>query len=274
MVALNIKKQNTTAAKLDELTKDAELRPYLGMSKLGHSCERYLWYSFRWCYHREISARMKRLFKRGHREEPAMIYELEQIGIRVWGDQTEITMAHGHSKGHNDGICLGVIEAPATNHLFEAKTMSDKYFKQTKKDGVQKTKPVYYAQMQIYMHKLSLTRALFMAVNKNDDEYYLERVKYDEGFANDLERKAERIIISEEPPDKAFSPTWFECKFCDARNVCHKGLTPHVTCRSCRYCDILPEGKWSCQMYDDLLLHTEQQKMACDKYELLNCLEV
>ena len=85
MVQLNIKKKNSTFNKLEELTKPMEMRPYLGMSKLGHPCSRYLWYSFRWCFTVEIEARKKRLFMRGHREEPAIIHELQQIGIKFHG---------------------------------------------------------------------------------------------------------------------------------------------------------------------------------------------
>ena len=92
-------------------------RPQLGMSQLGNECSRYLWYQFRWGYIDKTSKRMIRLWDRGHREEPEIIKALNEIGIEVWGDQTEMVAGHGHIKGHCDGICIGVIEAPKTEHL-------------------------------------------------------------------------------------------------------------------------------------------------------------
>lgn len=263
--------QKTTLGEVNKLIEIGEARPYLGMSQIGHSCRRYLWYSFRWCFKDVISARLSRLFNRGHREEPAIVETLSKVGLIFWGDQTEITMAHGHSKGHCDGMCLGVIEAPKTVHLTEYKTMSDKYFKEICKLGCKASKPIYYAQCQIYMRKLKLTRTLFVAVNKNDDSMYIERIKLDEKFADELERKAEDIILSEEPPEKEFNSTWFECRWCSARDICHFEGVPQRNCRTCKFCDILQNGRWECANYD-IQLTTEQQRLGCERYEMLECL--
>lgn len=258
--------KNTTASRLDELVGDGTPRPYLGMSQIGHSCDRYLWYSFRWCFKKQIDARLKRLFKRGHREEKEIVCELEQIGIKCYDDQAEVSMAFGYSKGHCDGKAIGVIEAPKTEHLLEFKTMSDKYFKMMIKQGVKVSKPIYYAQCQIYMYKLGLTRALFIVVNKNNDAYYIERVKLDKGFAEDLERKAEKIVLSETPPTKEFLPTWYECKFCDARSICHGNVEIEKTCRTCIHCDLIGEGKWTCKGVE---MTTAEQRVICSDYKMI-----
>ncbi len=266
---VNLKEiQKTTLNEISKLTEAQQHRPYLGMSQLGHSCSRYLWYSFRWCYSDELSARLLRLFDRGHREEPAIVKTLERVGIRCYGDQEEMVMAHGHSKGHNDGRSIGVIEAPKTEHLNEYKTMSDKYFKEICKIGLKASKPIYYGQMQLYMKHLNLTRGLFVAVNKNDDSLYIERVKLDKEVGEQLERRAEEIILSEAPPKKQFKSTWYECKWCSARDICHGGKTPEVNCRTCAACDLLPEGKWECNRYE-IPLATEQQRLGCKKYIIL-----
>ena len=44
--------------------------------------------------------------------------------------------------------------------------------------------------MQIYMHLLGLKRALYLAKNKNTDELYSERIKYDKAEAERLLLKA------------------------------------------------------------------------------------
>lgn len=273
MVMIGEFKKSTLAA-IESDTIQLEHRPYLGCSKLGHSCDTFLWYAFRWCFPMSTSPRMKRLWDRGHREEPAIIKQLESVGVRCYGDQEEIVLAHGHCKGHIDGKAIGVIEAPKTEHLLEFKTMNNKYFKQTQKDGVKKSKPVYYGQMQIYMYKMGLTRALFCVVNKDNDHYYFERVQLDKGFASDLERKAERIILSEVPPKKQFKSTWYECRYCDARPICHGNDTIEINCRTCGYLDLHPEGQWKCSLYNDLLMSTSQQRLACQYYEKIDLIDV
>lgn len=258
---------NTTLSRIKNKVQLQELRPYLGMSKIGHPCARNLWYSFRWAAQKEIPSRMRRLFKRGRREELAIIQELESVGVICYGYQSEIEMAFGHSKGHIDGKAIRIIEAPKTEHLLEFKTMNEKYFNQIKKEGVKKSKPIYYAQSQIYMAKEGLTRTLFIAVNKNTDEYYFERLRLDKPFAKELEAKAEHIITSEEPPKKlSNTPTWFECKWCDYLEICHYNQPYLKTCRTCISCDIELAGKWKCRMRD-LVLVTAQQKIGCERYE-------
>jgi hypothetical protein len=262
----------TTLGEISKLSEKQEHRPYLGMSQIGHSCSRYLWYSFRWCYSEQHSARLLRLFNRGHREELAIIETLSKIGIICYGDQTEVVMAHGHSKGHCDGMCIRVPEAPKTEHLTEYKTMSDKYFKEVCKLGVKASKPIYFAQCQIYMKKLKLTRALFVAVNKNDDSMYIERIPYEPEIGKMLERRAEDIILSEKPMKKEFDSTWYECKWCGARDICHFNKVPDKNCRTCEYCDIIPEGKWECSKHE-LELSVGQQRIGCNKYQLLDSLK-
>lgn len=271
MVMLNELVKNNTNVLLEKDLVKAELRPYLGMSMLGHPCERYLWYAFRWCFQEYFTPRQIRLFGRGHREEPVLIEALNKLGIRFYGEQDEVTSAFGHVKGHRDGACINVPEAPKTEHLAEFKTMADKYFKDLKKNGVKVGFPKYFAQMQVYMKHYKMTRALFVAVNKNTDEVHTERVRYDHEYANNLDKKAEEIILAEEPPERKFSDTWYECKWCAAQKICLGILPVEVNCRTCKSMDIYPAATWKCSLYD-LELATAQQRKGCKKYECLEFL--
>jgi hypothetical protein len=47
------------------------------------------------------------------------------------------------------------------------------------KKGVKVSKPMHWAQMQVYMLGTKIERALYVAVCKDDDRIYTERVKYD-----------------------------------------------------------------------------------------------
>jgi len=263
---------NKTSAAIECAPEIKKLRSYLGMSELGHLCPRYLWYTFRWCYEKKIERRMLRLLERGKREEQVIINELKRIGIICYSEQKEFVMTHGHCKGHIDGICIGVKEAPKTEHLLEIKTMAEKYFKKTKKEGIKISKPGYYAQAQIYMYKFGLTRTLFICVNKNNDELYIERIKLDKQLAEELEIKVEDIILSENPPITTFSSTWYECKFCDANSICHYEKKVEENCRTCSSLDMEEKGKWFCTNYK-LFLTTEQQRLACKNYNLIPILK-
>lgn len=58
-------------------------RSHLGASLIGHPCNRYLWYTFRWVFHKKHSGRMYRLFDRGHREEERFVKWLKGVGFEV-----------------------------------------------------------------------------------------------------------------------------------------------------------------------------------------------
>ena len=257
----------STLAMLESPVINADLRPYLGMSQLGHDCNRFIWLQFRWAFKDTFSSRMGRLFKRGHREEVEIEKELAKIGITCGETQTEMVAGFGHMKGHNDGVLIGVPEAPKTPHNAEYKTMNDKWFKDLCKHGsVKVAQPKYYAQSVLYMHFLKLTRTLFVAVNKNDDSYYVERLKEDKVFALDLNRKGENIILSELPPPKVFKATWWKCKFCAARGICHFGKAWETNCRTCVHCSPELDGKWACSLGEDGL-SLKRQRIGCTEHQ-------
>lgn len=232
-------------------------RAYLGGSIIGQECERRLWYSHRWCQRPELEpdGRMKRLFNRGHREEETFVAELRGIGCTVHdidpstGQQFRFKAVGGHFAGGIDGVALGVPEAPKTWHLVEFKTHNDKSFQALLKDGVAKAKPEHYAQMQAYMHMANLSRALYLAVNKNDDTLHSERIPYDETAATALLAKAERVIYAPEPLAKlSHDPAFYKCKMCPMSPTCHGEALPPVSCRTCLHATPEPDGdgRWSC----------------------------
>jgi len=193
---------------------------------------------------------------------------LENIGYTITDEQKEIVTGQGHVKGHIDGIVHGVVEAPKTPHLAEFKTMKDSKFKELKKKGtIKAAHPVYYAQAQMYMHYLDLTRTLFIVANKNDDDLYIERIHYNKDFCKENERRYESILISADPPARAFTRTYFECKWCDAKGICHEKLIPEKNCRTCKHVELMVEGQWLCGLYESPI-PLEFQRIGCDQYKL------
>jgi len=179
-------------------------------SRLGTECERALWYSFRWCTPPAVfDGRLLRLFETGDSQEARMVADLRLIGCDVLDcdpdDDTKqigISFAYGHGYGFLDAEVLGLPDAPMTVHVAEMKTHNQKSFDALQRHGVEKSKPEHYAQTMIYMHKRARDRGLYMAVNKNTDELYFERIEYDIAKAVRLERKAERIVFASVPADR------------------------------------------------------------------------
>jgi hypothetical protein len=267
----------TTLSKIESLSREDGLRPYLGMSGLGHHCNRYLWLQFRWCYKNTIPARLSRLFQRGHNEEEHVVKILESIGCRCSGvidNQAEFSAVSGHCKGHSDGMIENVPEAPLTPHVLEIKTAAHTKFNELKKKGLQKANPVYWAQIHLYMKHSGLSRALHYTVNKNNDNVYIERIRYDASFADGLIRKGTTIVLSEIAPSIIFpcSPTYFQCKgrgeknWCDAYDVCFGKVPIEKNCRTCQAVQILDDGKWGCTKLG-IELATGQQRLGCNLYE-------
>jgi hypothetical protein len=229
-------------------------RPHMGASMLGSICERKMWLSFRWAVQPKFPGRILRLFRRGHQEEPNIIKDLRAIGIVVKPLNAQEGVDFGcHVSGSIDAIIeSGVPEAPNKRHIGEFKTHSLKSFNDVEAKGVEKSKPEHYAQMQVYMHGAGIDRALYVAVCKDNDRIYTERVRYDKEVAEKLVARGKRLALSERmPPPISTDPSWFQCKFCDAHSFCHETkLTQHVNCRTCAHSTPKEDSTWRCERYE------------------------
>jgi hypothetical protein len=175
------------------------------------------------------------------------------------GEQFEISDFGGHFSGHMDGCARGLPEAPKTWHVLEYKTHNNKSFKKLQKEGVKKSKSMHYAQMQAYMRKTGMKRALYLAVNKDTDELYMERVYYDKEYCDRLFEKAHRVISSSDPPPRISERRdYYQCGWCDARAICHGTESPDpalplagLSCRQCCHATPVIEkaqfGCWRCE---------------------------
>lgn len=68
---------------MQEYRKDFPYRHHLGASIIGHPCDRYLFYSFRWFMTPTEPSRVVRIFDRGHREEVRMLNMLRATGLII-----------------------------------------------------------------------------------------------------------------------------------------------------------------------------------------------
>lgn len=245
-------------------------REHLGASIIGHPCERHIWLTHRWATTPRWDGRMLRLFDRGKREEAVVVEELRAIGVQLHveesGKQIECRDASGHFGGSVDGVGLGFPEAPKTWAVLEVKTHSAKSFTELRKLGVAESKPQHYAQMQVYMGLLSLERAMYFAVNKDNDEIYTEWVHFDQEAFVELLARARRVLDAKEPPAKlSETPTHWQCKGCPHFKLCHQQAVAEISCRTCCHASPVASGAWRCEKLCTER-HTGEQKAACDAH--------
>lgn len=253
----------TVSALYEQARKRGETggpRNYLGASIIGHECDRYLWLAFRQCVVKTFDGRMHRLLHTGHLFEARIFDELRGIGCKVecidpnTNDQFAVSDIGGHFKGHLDGVVLGLPEASKTWHVAEAKTHNEKSYEKLVSVGVKIAKPMHHAQMMVYMGQTKTERAVYIAVNKNTDGLYTERVNFDSAQYKAIMLRAERIIRAQLPLDRcATRPDDFRCKTCEVYDLCWGTGSvavpiPFKGCRTC--CHATPEmdgdGRWSC----------------------------
>jgi hypothetical protein len=249
-----------------EAAADHGYREHLGASLIGAGCERSIWYTFRWATRARHTGRLLRLFDTGNLAETRFVADLRRIGVTVLdldpatGRQWKLRDASGHFGGSMDGVALGLLEAPRTWHVCEFKTHSAKSFAKLKADGLAASKPLHWAQMQAYMQLAGLDRAFYLAVCKDTDELYQERIHHDAEAGLRILAKAARIISAARPPARiSDDPAWWECRFCDHHAVCHGGAVPERHCRSCLHATPVADGAWHCARHEHALSRRDQQ---------------
>ena len=263
---------NTIATMIDQYhsSKPSKPRPHMGVSLLGHHCDRWLWINFRWAVVEDFDGRILRLFRRGHKEEDVIISDLRAIGVDIRSSQRRVDFGN-HVSGSLDGIIEnGISEAPKARHVAEFKTHSKKSFDDMVKNGVEKSKPMHFIQMQVYMHGTSINRALYLAVCKDDDRIYTERVKYDKKVAEDAIIRGKRIAMSDRMPEPVSSdPSWYQCRFCPAHSFCHKAEpTKRINCRTCAHSTAMADSTFRCERHDADSIPEDFQHQGCDDHIL------
>ena len=252
---------------------DTPFREHLGASLLGRECERAIWYGFHWATEPHFDGRMLRLFNRGHLEEGRLLATLELVGCTVWqhdenGNQFMFASFSDHMGGALDCVARGVPGYEEDPCLSEFKTHGEKSFTKLAGspddwrkhlanptrcafmgEGVREAKFEHFVQMQLYMGKWGLKRALYLAVNKNADDIYAEIVPFDAAVFTAFDSRAAKLISATEPPKRVSeNPSWYLCKFCDAGKICHSAAVPAKNCRTCRHSIVSTVEPWTCHL--------------------------
>jgi hypothetical protein len=198
-------------------------------------------------------------------EEETARQDLEAISCTMlYTGKNQITLPLApHVIGHPDGFIDNLPVAPKTRHVWECKTHNKKSFDLLEKEGVKKSKPSHWIQMNLYMHGTHINRALYYAVCKDDDRIYTERVEYSKKEAEEALARLSHIIFSDYAPARiSDNPAWYECKMCGFFDVCHKQALPQRNCRTCLHSSPGKIDGWYCAL-DDGPLDVQAQLTAC-----------
>lgn len=279
--------QDPTLAAIDAAivakeSANTHARGYLGMSSIGDECERRLWYGFRWAHGSDWTADVLKRFEDGHRGEALMADRLRMLArlelhTETNGEQFGFQDHGGHFRGHMDGALRGLIQAPVTWHVWEHKVsttapkLEASKLKHGEKGALQDWSPRYYAQAQVYMHYSGMTRHYLTADTPGGRESFAVRTDYNKADAERLVTRALRIIQAPEPPTGVSeSPSWWQCKSCAARHVCHRGENFRVNCRTCIHATAELDGdaRWSCALHG-ANIPLDAQAVGCPEHRVV-----
>lgn len=209
-------------------------RDYLGASRIGEPCQRRLCFEYGGTpvdSGSEFDGRILRVFEAGHRFEDMTIRWLRLAGFVLRshkrdGSQFGFATAGGRFRGHIDGV---IVDGPDLGVpypiLFEHKALGSSSWQDTVKRGVKASKPVYWAQAQVYMAYLAVAPMLFVALNRDTMWLYPELIAFDPADAQALSDRAVTVIRSVEArqllPRVADDADYYVCRFCPYRRRCH-----------------------------------------------------
>ena len=202
-------------------------RDYLGASRIGEPCARRLVYEVTHTPPdpgKELEGRSLRIFAAGHVFEDLAIRWLRAAGFdlrtrRRDGGQFGFEVAGGRIRGHVDGVILHGPEVGLTwPLLWEHKALKASSWSDTVKKGLRLSKPVYHAQMQLYLAYMELEAGLFTALNKDTCELHHEHVRLEPATAQALSDKAVDVLRAADAgellPRIAQNPDFHLCRFC------------------------------------------------------------
>ncbi|MBW8269998.1 hypothetical protein [Caldovatus aquaticus] len=206
-------------------------RDYLGGSRVGEPCARKLVYEITHApKDRDFDADILRIFDAGHQFEALSIRWLRLAGFDLRdrgadGEQFGFVAAGGRLRGHADGVIVG---GPAVGlrwpALWEHKALGQRSWTDLVKRGLRLSKPVYFAQVQLYMAYLDLEVALLTALNRDTLALHHEAVPFDAAEAQRLSDHAVDILRAAEagelPPRIAQSPDFHLCRLCPYATRC------------------------------------------------------
>ena len=206
---------------------EVNTRQYLGASTIGSECLRRV--QFDWMVDAVFPVRTRDIFARGHLFEDITRQRLIQAGFRFARTKTlGFKAAGGLFRGHADGIMTNGPNLPGVGYpcLWEHKALGAKSWRAIERDGLERVRPEYAAQIWIYQAYLDITEhpALFTALNADTCERFHLLLPFNAERAQAWSDRAVTIIratqagellarVTDDPED-------WRCKMCGHRERC------------------------------------------------------
>ena len=202
----------------------------LRASRIGHPCDRNLWYSVNGATE-ETNEKSKRIFELGKILEPVIINWLRNDGWKVRrnpidesneGISLSISVNGGTISAHPD--CL-ISNEDSGVILADIKTMNDRAFRSLKREGTIKAFPNYADQLTIYAQAMknsgfNVDKLAIVALNKNDCEGHIDFFDFEPERFNALKQRAENIFATQDAPDKGERFQDWCCSYCGFNPIC------------------------------------------------------
>ncbi|MFZ3048048.1 MAG: hypothetical protein WA151_19200, partial [Desulfatirhabdiaceae bacterium] len=224
MINIDYGEDDATSAKAIDayLESTQTYRDWLGLSAIGHKCSRYLWYQSHGFQNQTEprEARLLRTFAFGNVIEDLLAQWLIGAGFDLSCRQWKVKFTRGDQvlQGSIDGKICGLLEAPSTTHLWEAKSVNSKGFAKFLKNGYEEYSPQYKTQIHCYAFGIGLSRIFACVMNKDTSELYTERIKVNIEYAKSQLNRAFDIIELKHPPDGTCPKAdFYEAKWCNYR---------------------------------------------------------
>jgi CRISPR/Cas system-associated exonuclease Cas4 (RecB family) len=252
----------------------------ISASEAGTECARRLWLMARWASPPEkLNAKSIRIFERGDWEEQRILERLRRAGIvvqdkdPVTGKQWRFSLAQGWLRGKADGIILsGLREAPKAAHVVEIKSMKAEKWRLLQRKRLQEAIPEHWHQLHSGMAGLGIERGVYVAVNKDTEEIYLERIELDHEVIASVERRVIHAVSASEPPPKLMdAPKKAPCVYCSHRGLCFDRGWSVRSCRTCCHFSFTSDGNGHCARFS-LGKNPQEQREGCPEHVFLPAL--
>lgn len=235
----------------------------LGAGRVGHpmapvpyerGCERAIWYEMKqYPSEKPFPGKLYRTFSIGHAAEDIIAHNLECAGFTILRfkpnpdgtlseEQYGFALAFDENgnpryKGFFDGV---VINGPAQiksaagdvvdlkyPFLWENKSANNKKFEKFAAEGVEKSHPNYYGQVQTYMNfgNLFTNPAMLTMLNKDTGEVRPEFIRYNVRHCQAILDRVARILDARGPLQLERGAVNYEslpCKWCEYKGQCAK----------------------------------------------------
>ncbi len=234
-------------------------RSYIGASAVGHECARYLQYSFRHCIESDFDALSLKRFEDGHYSEAVYIKRIKDAGFSLQheenGKQYGFSALGGWFRGHRDGMfhSLPDIGPAIWEHKSTAKWETlKKLVEKDESTALEKWNTIYYAQAQLYMGYEDVNYHVLTAASEGSRKESICLTEFNEKNFKEIESKALNIITSDRLlPRIGSNQTFWQCKWCDGKDVCWNKVIPKPSCRNCAAIEFKTDGnnKAVCQRW-------------------------